>query len=248
MKIAVRMDDITPLMDREKFDAFKALLDEYRIKPLIGVVPDNQDENLNKEKNAAVDEFFQEICALEQDGWVIALHGYRHVYTRKNSGIFPLNHFSEFAGISYEEQKNMLSKATEILAAHGITTDIFMAPAHSYDKNTLRALKELGFSRITDGFGSRPYQDRGMTFYPVSFRLSSSVKKKKGTTTMVVHTNTMTDNDLNHYREIFKTGQVISYGEYMKMPAADRTVFGRIGEYMMAAAKHFLMAVKSRLL
>ena len=46
MKIAVRLDDITPDMDWQRFFRFKALLDQYQVKPLIGVVPDNRDENL----------------------------------------------------------------------------------------------------------------------------------------------------------------------------------------------------------
>ena len=39
MKIAVRLDDITPDMDWEGFLCFKELLDRYQVKPLIGVVP-----------------------------------------------------------------------------------------------------------------------------------------------------------------------------------------------------------------
>ena len=46
MKIAVRLDDITPDMDWQRFYAFKTLLDKYQVKPLIGIVPDNRDENL----------------------------------------------------------------------------------------------------------------------------------------------------------------------------------------------------------
>ena len=42
MKIAVRLDDITPDMDWQRFFRFKALLDQYQVKPLIGVVPDNR--------------------------------------------------------------------------------------------------------------------------------------------------------------------------------------------------------------
>jgi hypothetical protein len=48
MKIAVRLDDITPDMDWERFYKFKALLDRYQVKPLIGVVPDNRDPGLVK--------------------------------------------------------------------------------------------------------------------------------------------------------------------------------------------------------
>ena len=46
MKVAVRLDDITPDMDWERFLKFKELLDRYQVKPLIGVVPENRDENL----------------------------------------------------------------------------------------------------------------------------------------------------------------------------------------------------------
>ena len=46
MKIAVRLDDITPDMDWEGFLRFKALLDRYQVKPLIGVIPQNRDENV----------------------------------------------------------------------------------------------------------------------------------------------------------------------------------------------------------
>ncbi len=53
MKITVRLDDITPDMDWERFLKFKALLDRYQVKPLIGVVPDNRDENLVKKEPSA---------------------------------------------------------------------------------------------------------------------------------------------------------------------------------------------------
>ena len=56
MKIAVRLDDITPDMDWERFYRFKALLDKYQIRPLIGVVPDNRDENLKAKASQAAGE------------------------------------------------------------------------------------------------------------------------------------------------------------------------------------------------
>ena len=150
MKIAVRMDDITPDMDWERFLAFKEILDAHHVRPLLGVVPDNRDENLHRAKAAG--DFWEYIKELQEDGWCIALHGYRHVYATKKGGLFPLNHFSEFAGLSFEEQLDMLEKASEVLQRNGIKTDIFIAPGHSYDKNTLKALKKLGYTKITDGF------------------------------------------------------------------------------------------------
>lgn len=246
MKIAIRMDDITPHMDWSKFERFKELLDQYQIKPLIGVVPDNRDDNLEfeEEKTGNFSEhgnFWQYVKQLQEEGWVIAMHGYQHVYTEKKGGLFPLNHFSEFAGISYEKQYQMLEKGKEILRTHGIQTDFFMAPAHSYDRNTLKALKMLGFTRMTDGFGKAPYEWQGITFYPISFRLSSSLKKKEGFTTMVIHANTMTENDMERCRRILEEKDVVSYGEYLKEKIGKRGIFGRIKEYILANVKHMLV-------
>ena len=102
MRIAVRLDDISAGMDWEKFQAFAALLDEFDIKPLIGVVPDNRDENLNRD--AFREDFWEYVKKRQEGGWVVAQHGCYHVYTQRKGGVFPLNDFSEFAGVSYEEQ------------------------------------------------------------------------------------------------------------------------------------------------
>ena len=41
MKIAFRMDDITPDMDWKSFEAFEQLFERYGCYPLLGIVPDN---------------------------------------------------------------------------------------------------------------------------------------------------------------------------------------------------------------
>lgn len=244
MKIAIRMDDITPDMDWEKFLAFKEILDEYGIRPLIGVVPDNRDENLHKAKAAG--DFWEYVKELQEDGWSVALHGYQHIYTTKKGGMFPLNHFSEFAGLAFSKQKEMLAKGTATLKQYGIQTDIFMAPAHSYDKNTLMALKELGYHKMTDGFGRRPYRWKGMTFYPISFFMSRSLKKKKGITTMVVHTNSIDDEGMERYRRLFSEyqGSFVSYDTYLQEKSVGRGFWGHMAEYMLACFKHSIVKLK----
>lgn len=245
MQIAIRLDDITPDMDWERFLAFKEMLDGYSIKPLIGVVPDNRDENLHRAKAAG--DFWEYIKELQENGWCVALHGYRHIYTTKNGGLFPLNRFSEFAGVPFARQKEMLSEASEILKKNGIRTDIFMAPAHSYDRNTLKALKELGYCKMTDGFGSRPYRWQGMTFYPISFMLSRSLKKKKGVTTMVVHTNEIDAAGMERMRKLLLEQQnhLISYSDFLAMESREKGACGHLWEYMQAAAKRVLVKLKS---
>lgn len=245
MQIAIRMDDITPDMDWERFRAFKEILDELEIKPLIGVVPDNRDDNLHRAE--ARDDFWEYIRELQDNGWCIAMHGYQHVYTTKKGGLFPLNRFSEFAGVPLDEQKKMLQKGTEILKHHGIHTEIFMTPAHSYDRNTLKALKELGYNKITDGFGNRPYRWNGLTFYPISFMMSRSLKKKNGMTTMVIHANEIDDSGMKNLKEMLygHRDSLISYETFLEAESAGRGFFGHSAEYIMAVMKRMLVKLKS---
>lgn len=252
MKIAVRLDDITPDMDWERFFKFKALLDRYQVKPLIGVVPDNRDPNLVKKqepgterrtlKGWAPEDFWAYIKELEGQGWVIAMHGCHHVYATDKGGLFPLNNFSEFAGLSFGRQKELLMKGKALLAEKGIETELFMAPAHSYDKNTLKALKETGFRGLTDGFGDFPYHFRGLDFYPISFMLGRTFQKRKGCSTMVVHTGTVSGEDLKRYEKYFQRKDVtwMSFEEYLSFPVKKRGLFGWWKEYGMAKGKYLM--------
>ena len=245
MNISIRMDDITPDMDWAKFLRFKELCDLYQVKPLIGVVPENQDAMLHIDEER--DDFWECLLQLEKEGWVIAQHGYTHIYSTKKKGCFPLNAISEYAGKPYEEQLAYLKKGKQILESHGIYTDIFMAPAHSYDKNTLKALKEVGFSKLTDGFGDRPYEWKGLTFYPISFKQSNSLKQEKGYTTFVIHANTMNEKDFERYEKLFAEhkDKLISYQDYLKVSTEKRGVIGRVKEYLMAISKYVLVRVNS---
>lgn len=246
MKIAVRMDDITPDMNWENFEFFQGLFEKAGITPLLGIVPQNRDENLNIEEPRT--DFWNVMKLLQKKGYVMALHGCHHVYRTQNGGIFPLNDFSEFAGIDFDVQKKDLQTAKCILENNGISTDIFMAPAHSYDKNTLKALKELGFTKITDGFGNKPYIWKEVTFYPISFLLSKSLKSSKGYTTMVIHANTVTDKDKERYVKLFDEygKDMISYKDYMEVTPAKRSFIGRSIEYLMAKSKFWIMKIKNR--
>lgn len=242
-KIAVRMDDITPDMDWQKFFRFKELLDLYQVKPLIGVVPENRDENLKRDLEK--EDYWEYIRDLQKQGWTIAMHGCYHVYDSNEGGIFPLNHFSEFAGHPFALQEEKIRKGKQVLEEKGILTDIFMAPGHSYDKNTLKALKQNGFTRMTDGFGESPYCYRGITFYPISFLLKKSLEKKKGYTTMVIHANTL--EDFSYYEAVLETHKekLISFEEYLKAPAVTAGFGKRVGEYLLASLKHLLVNIKT---
>lgn len=252
IKIAIRLDDITEDMDWQKFLRFKGLLDLYGIKPLLGVVPDNKDDLLKiSYDNAPLGDFWEYINTLQEDGYSIAMHGVNHVYTTNKGGLFPLNDFSEFAGLSFDEQLELLGYGVDIFNEKKIETDVFMAPGHSFDLNTIKALRRLGFSKITDGFGYNPYYYKGMTYYPISFKKSHTLNKNKGYSCLVYHVNTMEDSDFEEFENMLKnmelddnskTGyKIIDFSEYLDADVKDVTLIGRMMIKFKARLKHYLV-------
>ena len=246
MKITIRMDDITPDMDWTKFDRFKAILDKNNIKPLIGVVPFNKDEKLRK--NPPRQDFWEYIARLQQQGWVVAMHGFNHVYTTKKAGLFPISDKSEFAGLSYSVQDEMIREGKRILKGKGIITDVFMAPSHSYDKNTLKALKKNGFHRITDGFGEEPYEMDGMVFYPISIKKSKTIESKsEGIVSFVYHTNTMDDKDFENFEKLFSKAEIVSFNEFLHYKSKVRGLRDETMEFVLAKAKYTAVRLRRKL-
>lgn len=187
----IRLDDITPDMNMERFHRVKEVLDKYRICPLIGVVPENRDETLHREESNA--EFWSLVKELQDCGWKVAQHGTYHVYETSDSGLLGINPFSEFAGLPYEAQLQKLQAGKKILEDNGIATDIFMAPGHTYDNNTLKVLVECGFKVVTDGLYKKPYYEKGLLFVPCRLR---GFRKPDEVDTVCLHTNLMDEQDV----------------------------------------------------
>ena len=191
--------------------------------------------------------FWRMIRNLQSEGWIIAMHGLHHEYTTDKGGMLPLNRKSEFAGHPYEKQVEMIREGKKILESHGIATDFFMAPSHSYDIQTIGALLENGFRRITDGFGRHSYRRFDMTFYPISYRRDSSMKdKREGYTTFVVHTNTLTNEDFAYYEKVFTECEMASWNEWLMEDPVEAGAFHGAKEYIMASAKYFLVKLKNK--
>lgn len=211
---AIRLDDITPDMNWEKFNKAKAMFDQYGIKPLIGVVPDNQDETLTIESKS--EEFWDRIRDLQTQGWTIAQHGYQHCYETKKSGILGINPFSEFAGLPFQNQLDKLQKGKEILQINGLHVKIFMAPGHTYDKNTLRALKKCNFEAVTDGYSLLPYEYMGLRFFPSRI---SRPTNTQGMDTLCLHTNFMCEEDFEELERYIRENrkEVVDFAEYMDL-------------------------------
>lgn len=245
MKTAIRLDDITPDMDFGKFNRIKDILDAAGLQPLIGVVPFSQDSNLRIENpHEDFDVFIQNLSA---EGWIIALHGYHHLYTKKAKGVFPLNNFSEFADVDYDRQFVMIKEGLSMLRQWKVEPVMFMAPGHTFDKNTMKALKANNITKITDGFGEAPYIRDGITFYPISKKRSECISDKDGYSTYVLHTNTMSDDAINSFEKLINENRdkFISYSEYLNVKAGERSFLGIIKEYTLATAKHYLVSIRA---
>lgn len=163
-RILVRIDDVCPTMNFEMFKIAMNIMDEYNIKPLLGVIPDCRDQDLQIE--AIHDDFWLFIKRLQNKGYTIAMHGYAHTFDNKARGIVVKRCDSEFAGLPYEVQLEKIIKGRKLLESNGIYTDIFFAPGHSYDENTLKALSACGFNFISDGLSVKPYKLHGIRCIP----------------------------------------------------------------------------------
>lgn len=224
-RLLFRLDDITPGMNNDNFNRIEEIFNAYNIKPMIGVVPCNEDEHLivegqNVSDGQAVsdemkDRFWKNVKRLQDKGWTVALHGYRHVYVNEQSGLLKANPFSEFAGVEYEEQVDIISKGKAILEEHGLQVEYFMAPGHTFDENTLKALAFVGINKLTDGYTDRPYIRDGITFVPCTL---TDPRLPAGIDTVCIHINNWKDSDFYSLQEFLKenAGVVSGFEEVEK--------------------------------
>ena len=185
----IRFDDITPGMAWSKFKPFEAVADELNLPFLVGVVPDCRDSTLVVEPERA--DFWAGLREKAAKGWTIAQHGYTHIYATKERGLLGIGRKSEFAGLPYAKQFEKLANGKEIMMREGVWHGVFMAPSHSFDANTLKALKALDFSAITDGYGFFAYDVDGLIALPQL--LARPLGLGLGVETICLHVNTMSD-------------------------------------------------------
>lgn len=162
----IRIDDACPTMDREKWLLFEQMFDRLDIKPIVAVIPDNNDSKQVLSPDTGG--FWETVNRWKEKGWEIALHGYDHVYTTREKGLVPLNQKSEFAGLPLEKQEEKIRAGIEIFRNHGLTPRVWVAPSHTFDMNTLYALKKnTSINIISDGISFRPFRRYGFTWLPV---------------------------------------------------------------------------------
>ena len=196
----LRIDDLCPTMSREGWQRFRVLIEEFRLKVILAVVPDNRDPAL--QVSAPDRSFWGEMRALEEAGSAIGLHGYRHLCRSRGRSRLGLDRASEFAGLPLETQRAWIREGLKILRGFGLDPRIFVAPRHGFDAGTLSALRSEDIPLLSDGFARRPFLCGGVAWIPQ--QLWAPLEKTSGVWTICVHPNTATDAAIGELRAFLR--------------------------------------------
>lgn len=212
----IRLDDACSTMNAERWQRIEAILEEAGVRPIVAVVPDNQDPFLKVDPEDAA--FWETVRAWQRKNWTIAMHGYQHTFHSINRRrlVLPFYDRSEFAGLPEAEQAQKIRASWELFSAQGVYPSAWIAPAHCFDWTTLRAIeRETPIRLVSDGIAWDQYFDRG--FYWLPQQLWSYVPRDSGLWTICLHPNGMSMEDLEQFRgrlaQLAARGQVVSVSD-----------------------------------
>jgi hypothetical protein len=184
-------------MNREKWNKIESVLDEYRIKPMVGIIPANMDNALKWDDFD--NNFIEKIKLWENKGYSVALHGYNHTYCTKSGGINPVHKRSEFAGLELRKQRGKIKEGVKYFSDNAIDVRYFFAPSHTFDLNTIEALKNESKIRIiSDTIAFNPYKKYGIIFIPQQFGYFRKINIP-GTYTFCFHPSTMNEKAIDSF-------------------------------------------------
>lgn len=222
-KYLIRLDDACPTMNASKWGRMENLLDNYGVKPMVGVIPHNEDPQqlIDPEDNR----FWNIVNKWKEKGWAVALHGYNHCYSSDGGmkGINPMWSRSEFAGLSLEKQREKIRKGVAIMKDAGVEPKYFFAPSHTFDDNTLVALKEESAIKIiSDTIGRYPYKNGEFLFIP---QISGHCVKMpvNGIYTFCFHPNTMNEAAFNKLESFLKE----NCEDFIRFNDIDLSLYGK---------------------
>jgi peptidoglycan/xylan/chitin deacetylase (PgdA/CDA1 family) len=174
----------------------EAILRGEQLRPILAVVPDNQDPMLRVGNAEPL--FWQRVRDWEAQGWTIAMHGWQHRFVSKHAGVLGINRFSEFAGLLRDEQEEKLRLGLAVFNTHGLNPSMFVAPAHSFDEVTLELLNNFGFRYLSDGFFPFPHVDNlGLLWIPQ--QLWEFRQRPFGVWTICFHINNWRTRDIARF-------------------------------------------------
>lgn len=218
-KVFVRLDDVCPQMDWERMNAVESVLDRHGVRPILAVIPECRDARISM--GPARRDFWPWVRRKQSGGWHIALHGFEHLYVNENAGILPFHSKSEFAGLPYVEQKEKIRRGIDVLRREGIDPTVWVAPGHSFDYETVRALIDASDIRVVnDGIAVFPYFEAGMVWLPQQRFAFSRVGY--GVETVCLHTNWMSSTEVAKMDRFIAENRALFKSEISEVVAAYR--------------------------
>jgi peptidoglycan/xylan/chitin deacetylase (PgdA/CDA1 family) len=217
-------------MDAVKWQRMEDMLDRYGVKPMVGVIPHNEDPMW--EIDPFDERFWQKVGNWEKKGWAIAMHGYNHCYISNDGkkGLNPMWDFSEFAGVPLSVQKEKIRKGIDIMREYGISPKYFFAPGHTFDENTLVALREESNIRIiSDTIATNPYHYKDFIFIP-QFGGQPREMKLKGIFTFCLHPTMMKEELFGEMERFFQLHgrDFITFDKVLTFNIREKGIFDHI--------------------
>ena len=213
-KFLIRLDDIAENMNWEMMDQTVRLFDAFGIKPVLGVIPNNQDPELLSYPKKNIN-FWDEVKNWEKRGWEVGMHGNNHVYDKTCNKNDYLGHGgnTEFCGHAFEKQLEKIKQGLNKFKKEKIEIRTFFAPNHTFDQNTLMALKECGVTNVLDGYGLTPYEEKKIKFIPQLFY--RILPLPFGIQTFQIHLNYYKQDDFNNLKKFIELNstKIITYDE-----------------------------------
>ena len=237
-----RLDDACPTLEKEKWSKVEEVFDKHDVKPMVGIVPNCKDDNLMKDDDDP--HFWEKALDWQKKGWAIALHGYDHCYISDKGydGLNPLWRRSEFAGVTLDVQKKKIRDGVAVLKEKGLDVKYFFAPSHTFDENTLTALREESDIRIiSDMYTLMPYRESDFVYIPCQIGHPQKMSLP-GMFTICLHPNMMKESDFTRLEAFIKKKKkkVIAFDEIDISRVGKKRIIDRLvswAYYKMRARK-----------
>tara|TARA_Y100000590_G_scaffold235345_1_gene265002 strand:+ start:1265 stop:2032 length:768 start_codon:yes stop_codon:yes gene_type:complete len=214
--ILIRLDDIAENMNWDLMEKSELLFEKYGIKPILGVIPNNKDDELLSYPKENY--FWDRVRKWKDKGWEIAMHGSTHVYDKntKKQDYFGYGGESEFCGHTLETQTSRIKDGLKKFSEEKIKIRSFFAPNHTYDQNTFAALKNSGITEVIDGYGLMPYSKNGLKFIPQLFY--KNIALPFGIQSTQIHLNYWKQKDFESFEKFItkNLNKIISYDQAVK--------------------------------
>jgi len=238
-KLIIRIDDVHPRMNWGNFKYITSELLSKGQTALLGVIPDCKDPKL--QFGSYQDDFWDYIRFLRSNGFVIAQHGYQHLYDTRGRSILVGEDQSEFSTHDYNTQFTKLDLGKNILIKENLSTDVFMAPGHHFDDITLKALSDAGFNYITDGYAFFPFRSKTSNLIYVPQLIARPHGTIFGVYTTCCHIDHMKITDIDEFLQKTNGYHIVSFSEASTMlhPIGTELLSKTVAEFLINVKRNF---------